>query len=219
MRWSYLGRVPYQQSLAKQLELRAAILAGEAPDTLLLLEHPPVITLGRSARPENVLVSEAERARRGVDLVEVERGGDVTFHGPGQLVGYPIRRVGRGVKEHVAGMADAIIELLAGAHGIEARWKADQPGVWTRRGKIAAVGVDAREGVAIHGLALNLAPDLSWYQLIVPCGLAGAAVTSIEAINGTAPSLLRTAEELAELLSQRWYGTGGERVSPEDLRR
>jgi lipoyl(octanoyl) transferase len=218
MRWSYLGRVPYHEALTTQLELRSAILAGEAPDTLLLLEHPPVITLGRSARPENVLISATERARRGVELVEVERGGDVTFHGPGQLVGYPIRRVGRGVKEHVEGMADAIVELL-GARGIAARWEADQPGVWTDRGKIAAVGVDARGGVAIHGLALNLDPDLSWYQLIVPCGLAGAAVTSIAAITGTAPSPRHVAEELAELLSQRWYGTGGEQVSLEDLRR
>jgi lipoate-protein ligase B len=216
MRWSYLGRVAYREALELQHRLRAAIRRGRAPDTLLLLEHPPVITLGRSARPENVLLDERELARRGVELVRVERGGDVTYHGPGQLVGYPVRLVGRAVRDHVQGMADAVAAVLA-RRGIEARWRADRPGVWTDRGKIAAVGVDARGGIAIHGFALNVSPDLGHFSMIVPCGVPGAAVTSIEETCGASPSLAGLARELADLLARRWYGDEALQLPPEAL--
>src|SRR5262249_38259343 len=128
MRWAWLGRVRYRPVWELQEALRAAILDGRAEDTLLLLEHEPVITLGRSADRRNVLARPEELARRGVDLVESSRGGDVTYHGPGQLVGYPVFRV-RGVVVHVEGMARALIDVIAPL-GVAARWRRDCPGVW-----------------------------------------------------------------------------------------
>ncbi len=203
LRWAFLGEVDYEEALALQLRLRDEILAGRRGDTLVLLTHPPVITLGRSARSTNVLVSHEQRRRRGVKLVRVERGGDVTYNGPGQLVGYPLRTVGRAVAAHVEAMVGAVTALLA-RRGIEGRWEDGRPGVWTDQGKIAAIGVDARGGVAMHGFALNLSTDLSAFQMIVPCGYA-APVTSVQALAGRdqTPELPQAARELAEGLAAR----------------
>ena len=202
--WAFLGEVDYEEALALQLRLREEILAGQRGDTLLLLTHPPVITLGRSARSTNVLISHEQRRRRRVKLVRVERGGDVTFHGPGQLVGYPLRWVGRAVVAHVEAMVGAVVELLQRL-GIEGRWDARRPGVWTERGKIAAVGVDARGGVAMHGFALNLTTNLSSFEMIVPCGHA-APVTSVEDFLGcdAVPALQDVARELVPGLASRF---------------
>src|SRR5262249_8972470 len=151
--------------------LREDVLRGAAPETLLLCEHDPVVTLGRSADPANVLVARAELARRGVALHEASRGGDVTYHGPGQLVGYPIVRLRGGVIGHVTGMARAIASVLAEL-GIDARWRRETPGLWiTDHGsgngsdgavgmKICAFGVHVRRRVAIHGFALNVGASL-----------------------------------------------------------
>ena len=218
MRWCYLGRVEYREALALQEELRAAVAEGRVGNTLLLLEHPPVITLGRSANEAaNVLVTEEERRIRGVDLVRVGRGEDVTYHSPGQLVGYPIRRIGRAVRPHVEGMAWALADVL-GRLNIESWWNDDTPGVWTRKGKIAAVGVDARGGVTMHGFALNVRTRLSDFRMIIPCGLE-AAVTSIEDLRGEggAPDLPTVARWMAEALARR-YGVDPVEVSPEELR-
>jgi lipoyl(octanoyl) transferase len=216
MRWSYLGLVDYPHALALQERLRAAITAGVAADTLLLLQHPPVITLGRSAQVEHVLVSEEERRRRGVDLVQVSRGGDVTYHGPGQLVGYPVRVVGRLVRNHVRAMTDSIVAVLTRL-GIEAWWHEDRPGVWCAAGKIAAVGVDAKGGVAIHGFALNVSPRLDDFGMIVPCGLH-APVTSIAAQLGAdaTPSVEAVARQLAGELCA-CYGGCADEVPPASL--
>jgi lipoate-protein ligase B len=203
MRWAYLGQVGFYRALVLQEQLRRSILEGADADALLLLEHPPVITLGRSARREHVLVSEEERSRRAVELHQIGRGGDVTYHGPGQLVGYPVRQVGRAVREHVRVMTDAIVGLLARL-GIPSWWEEDTPGVWCEAGKIAAVGVDARDGVAIHGFALNLQPRLEDYQMIVPCGLS-RPVTSVASLIGTrTPTLVEAARTLALDLCARW---------------
>jgi len=212
MRWCYLGRLEYQRALSLQERLRSGVLEGRTPATLLLLEHPPVITLGRSADARsNVLVSDERRRALGVELCRVGRGGDVTYHGPGQLVGYPIRRVGRAVRPHVEGMAGAIGDVL-GELGIESWWTDDRPGVWTRGGKIAAVGVDARGGVAIHGFAINVETDLSAFQMIVPCGLQ-APVTSVSALlgEGAAPGLGDMARRMALALCAR-YGVAAQEV-------
>ena len=216
MRWAFLGRVGYSEALDLQATLRARVREGE-PDTLLLLEHPRVITLGRSARgTSNVLVSEEERQRRGVDLVHVSRGGDVTYHGPGQLVGYPIRRIGRKVRRHVQGMAGAVVRLLSEL-GIASWWQDGHPGVWTEQGKIAAVGVDARGGVTSHGFALNVHPVLSDFEMIVPCGLH-APCTSIAAILGpeATPDLACAAAFIARALADE-YGTRAEQIRPTQL--
>ncbi len=207
--WSYLGEVPYQEALALQLALRGAILAGGPGDTLLLLEHPPVITLGRSARRDNVLASRDQLDRLGLELVKIGRGGDVTLHAPGQLVGYPLRRVGRAVKSHVEGMTRAIQALLD-EYDIASWWRDDHPGVWTSAGKVAAVGVDARGGVAMHGFALNVEPDLGLYSMIIPCGLQ-APVTSMAKILETCPAPDELAPRLASLLAHE-YGLEPEEV-------
>jgi lipoyl(octanoyl) transferase len=206
MRWSYLGRVPYARALRLQEHLREAILADPAAETLLLLEHPPVITMGRSADQTHVLVREEERLRRGVELVHTGRGGDVTYHGPGQLVGYPLRAIGRNVRGHVDAIAQALIELLAG-FGIRAWWLPEHPGIWCEAGKIGAIGVDARGGVTMHGFALNVRTRLADFQMIVPCGLR-APVTSIEGILGgaTAPDVEELARRLGPDLCRRYGG-------------
>jgi len=214
MRWSYLGEIAYQRGLELMEQLREGILRGLCTEALLLLQHPPVITLGRSAAPANVLASDEERERRGVQLAHVGRGGDVTYHGPGQLVGYPVRRIGRGVREHVGAMTDCIVELL-GTLDLQAWWQPDRPGVWCAGGKIAAVGVDATGGIATHGFALNVDPDLSHFQMIVPCGLQ-APVTSIARELGAAPGVEELARRLAPRLC-RSFNADAVEVPPEEI--
>jgi lipoyl(octanoyl) transferase len=204
--WRWLGRVPFAETAALQEQLREDVLAGHAPETLLLCEHDPVITLGRSADAANVLTSAEELARRGVAVHAASRGGDVTYHGPGQLVGYPIVRLRGGVVAHVEAMARGLTALLA-TFGIDARWRRDAPGLWIDRGeasppaKICAFGVHVRRRVTIHGFALNVTTALDAFELIVPCGLAGTAVTSIAALTGEAPSVASLAPRAAITLA------------------
>jgi lipoyl(octanoyl) transferase len=216
--WRWLGRVPFADAAREQERLRAELLRGAIPETLLLCEHDPVVTLGRSADPAHVLATRAELARRGVTLVAASRGGDVTYHGPGQLVGYPIVRLRGGVIGHVTAMARAVVSLLAEL-GIDARWRRDAPGVWIgdnsrergadseRGAKICAFGVHVHRRVAIHGFALNVAPRVQGegFDLIVPCGLRGARTTSIGAELGAgriAPPLHVLASRIAGALGR-----------------
>jgi lipoyl(octanoyl) transferase len=186
--WRWLGRVPFAATARAQEALRAQVLRGDSPETLLLCEHQPVVTLGRSANPANVLASRAELAGRGVEVHAASRGGDVTYHGPGQLVGYPIVRLRAGVVGHVTAMARAIANVL-GELGIHASWRRETPGLWVggggsggdRGAKICAFGVHVHRRVAIHGFALNVTNALDGFDLIVPCGLTAARTTSIAA--------------------------------------
>jgi lipoyl(octanoyl) transferase len=182
-----LGRVAFDRAAALQERLRADILAGHGPETLLLCEHDPVITLGRSARPEHVLLPPAELAARGIELRPVSRGGDVTYHGPGQLVGYPVFRLRGGLVAHMEKMAAAIVDVLGGL-GVVGHWRRDRPGVWVGAAKICAFGVHVSHRVAIHGFALNVTTPPEAFSPIVPCGLSGVAVTSIATLVGRAPS-------------------------------
>jgi len=193
---SYLGRIPYTAAHVFQKALRDAVIAGQSPGGLLLLEHPPVITLGRHGRDSNVVLTRERLAAAGVEVHHVERGGDVTYHGPGQLVGYPVMPVTGGVARFVEALAQAAAALLAG-WGIATRWDAERPGLWTPRGKIAAVGLSIQHGVAMHGIAVNIDPDLSHFQYIVPCGLAGSAVTSVREELGWSLPVEAAAEALA----------------------
>jgi lipoate-protein ligase B len=169
---------------------------------LLLVEHDPVITLGRRGRPEHLLLPAAELAARGIQVCRATRGGEVTYHGPGQLVCYPIVRLRRGVVAHVEGMARGVIALLARL-GIEAEWRRTLPGVWVGAFKICAFGVQVRHGVSVHGLALNVDVDLQAYSAIVPCGMPGARVTSVaQLVGGGAPSVADLAPSLARLLAE-----------------
>jgi lipoyl(octanoyl) transferase len=186
--WRWLGRAPFGETARAQERLRMAVADGSARETLLCCEHAPVVTLGRSARPAHLLASRAELARRGVAVETASRGGDVTYHGPGQLVGYPIVRLRHGVVGHVTAMARAIAAVLAG-FGVAADWRRETPGLWIGARKICAFGVHVRHGVAIHGFALNVGVDLSGFDLIVPCGLPWARPTSMALEMGEGPSV------------------------------
>jgi lipoate-protein ligase B len=208
--WRWLGRVPFGPTAELQERLRADILSGQAPETLLLCEHDPVVTLGRRTRPEHLLVGEQGLASRGIAVAVASRGGEATYHGPGQLVAYPVVRLARGVLAHVEAMAAAVIDLLAGVGVQDARWNRSSPGVWIGPAKICAFGIHVRHRIAVHGLALNVSPDLSAFATIVPCGIPGAAVTSIEQQLGSghaaaapAPLVSELAPELARSLARR----------------
>ena len=154
---------------------------GDAPDTLLLMEHPHVFTRGRLGRDEHLLTPDAELAAQGVTVHETDRGGQITYHGPGQLVAYPVinlREWSGGPLEYIRTLERVIVETVAD-FGIEAHTEQGLTGVWTRGGKIAAIGVKISRGVAFHGLSINVNTDLSWYRHIIPCGIADRPVTSM----------------------------------------
>ena len=202
--WSWLGRVGWAATARLQEQLRSDLLQGAGRETLLLCEHDPVITLGRRAQPGHLLLGSDELRRRGVEIARASRGGEVTYHGPGQLVAYPVIRVRRGVVAHVEAMARAVIALAAEL-GIQAEWRRETPGVWVNGAKLCAFGIHVRHRVAIHGLALNVRTDLRAFEAIVPCGLPGVAVTSIERLQRPelrvdAPAAL--APRLAQHLAQ-----------------
>lgn len=201
-----MGRMPFAAAAVLQEEHRAAVRDGRQPEALLLLEHDAVITLGKSAQPGNVLHSEDWLALRGITLCRASRGGDVTFHGPGQLVGYPIVRLRSGVRAHVEGMASALAEVLAEL-GVSAHYRTDAPGLWVDGpggpSKICAFGVNVRNRITTHGFALNLDPDLAAFDLIVPCGLSGCRVTSVRSLTGSSPPPLQLAARVAAALGTR----------------
>jgi lipoyl(octanoyl) transferase len=177
-----LGLRPYAEVLELQRALAQRRLSGELKDDLLLLvEHEPVVTLGRGTQPRSLPLSAAELARRGVQQFEVERGGDVTFHGPGQLVGYPIldlRQHREDLHWYLRTLEDA---LIAGLNelGIEAGRNPGLTGVWTRGRKIGSIGIHVKQWVTFHGFALNVNTDLSYFELIVPCGIRDVVMTSV----------------------------------------
>jgi lipoyl(octanoyl) transferase len=195
---SWLGRVDYRESLALQKRLAADRAAGLIGDRLLLLEHPPVLTLGRTADPTHIRVDTATLAGRGIEVIQVERGGEVTYHGPGQLVAYPIIALApRGllVRPLVRALETALVETCA-AHGVAAFRRDGHPGCWCAPEspaprKIGALGLRIERGVSYHGIALNVTVDLADFDLIDPCGMPGLISTSISrelGRPGTVPS-------------------------------
>jgi len=216
-RW--LGRIDYEEAWALQRDLAVRRARGEIADTLLLLEHPPVYTTGRRTCGDRLLVPPETL---GAPLLSVDRGGDITFHGPGQLVAYPIIGLGaqpRGVQRYVRGLEETVIRTLA-AYGVAAGREEGLTGVWAGGEKIAAIGVRvSRPGganggwVTGHGLALNVSVDLAWFDRIVPCGIAGRGVTSMERLLGRTEPLAEVAERLAEEFG-RVFGLNV--VCPED---
>jgi lipoyl(octanoyl) transferase len=193
-----LGLVRYGEALAYQREVARARIAGSIPeDLLLLVEHPPVVTLGRSSKERNLLASPALLAERGVELFEVERGGDVTFHGPGQLVGYPIidlKRHRRDLHWYLRRVEEALIHALE-EFGIVAERNPGFTGVWTLGRKIASIGVHARDWVTWHGFALNVGTDLNYFDLIVPCGIEAVTMTSMARELGGVEPPMREVED------------------------
>jgi lipoyl(octanoyl) transferase len=190
LRWHWLGQRRYSQTLAMQHEVRAEVTAGRSAGAVLLCEHPPTITLGKSAKPKNVLATEHELSADGVELLQIDRGGDVTYHGPGQLMIYPVLRVSSLIG-YLAMVAESIVEFLA-THGVaDARWQRDPAGVWIEQSKIAACGIHLARSVTTHGFALNLSTPTSAWLRILPCGLA-TPVISLQEILAQKPSAART---------------------------
>ncbi|MEZ4323725.1 MAG: lipoyl(octanoyl) transferase LipB [Polyangiales bacterium] len=180
------GVIPYAEAHELQRELVEARKAGQIHDTLLLLEHPPVLTLGRGAKAENILFSREVLAAQGVSVEEVGRGGDVTYHGPGQLVGYPIIDLHPDhldVRKYVASLEETMIRTAAD-YGVHAERIEGLNGAWVGQRKIGAVGVRISRWVTMHGFALNNTTELSHFQLIVPCGISDKGVTSLERETG-----------------------------------
>lgn len=198
VRW--LGRMGYGDALALQERLVPLRRSGGVADQLLLLEHAHVITLGTSSSADHVLVSDAERARLGIEVHETRRGGDVTYHGPGQLVGYPILDLKpdrRDLHRYLRDLEDVLIRVL-GRWGIRGHREKGLTGVWTEQGKVAAIGVRVSSGwITSHGFALNVAPDLDYFGTIVPCGIEGRAVATMEGLLGAAPPLRDVGEAVA----------------------
>ncbi|MBO0725725.1 MAG: lipoyl(octanoyl) transferase LipB [Blastocatellia bacterium] len=184
---SFLGLTPYAKAHALQGDLVERRKRDEIPDQLLLLEHPHVITLGRAANRANVLADDVTRARLGVELFETGRGGDVTYHGPGQLVGYPIIKLLPGhqdIRRYVRNIQEVLVRASRD-FGVESEPRGgDHVGVWVGDDKLAAIGVRISRWVTMHGFAFNVATDLNYFQLIIPCGIRGHGVTSLQKLLG-----------------------------------
>lgn len=178
------GLLPYGEALRLQESLCQRRNQDEIGDTLLILQHPPVITLGQSGGREDLLISEDGLVQSGVELFETNRGGRATFHGPGQLVAYPILKLpDLDLHAYLWKLEEVALRMLTG-WGIEAQREARYPGVWIDQKKIAAIGVAVRDRVTLHGLAINVNTDLAFFKLITPCGIPDRQVTSMQAILG-----------------------------------
>jgi lipoate-protein ligase B len=188
-----LGLREYLPSWEWQQKAAADLRDRRAGEVVVLVQHPPVYTLGRRTRPEHLLLSTDALQSLGASVVEVDRGGDVTFHGPGQLVVYPILDLAArqiGPLDYVRALESVLITAL-GSFGVEAERRPGVPGAWVAgsNAKIAAVGVRIQGGVSTHGVAINVSTDLSWFSYVVPCGLRAAAVTSMQRVLGVAPPM------------------------------
>ena len=197
--WSWLGRVPYAATAALQVELREALRRGEGPERLLLLEHEPVFSLGRNATAADVLWGPVELAARGLEVQPTDRGGQVTFHGPGQLVGYPILDLNpdrRDIRRYVRDLQTVLVRTLAD-FGVDAEGgEGERTGVWVGARKVASIGIHLSRWRTTHGFALNVAPDLALFGGIVACGLPDVDMTSIARETGVAPALAVVGERV-----------------------
>lgn len=205
MRGAFLGTVGYREGVALQGELWRQIRHAGAADALVLLEHPHVYTLGRSASRADILASASALAERGVDVEECDRGGQVTYHGPGQLVGYPVIDLDpdrRDVRRYVRDLQSVLIATLERL-GVAAEGRMEQPeiGVWTGGRKIGSIGVHLSRWITTHGFALNLATDLSYFDGIVPCGMRRVEMTSVEAETGRRHEPAEVADLCAEIFA------------------
>ena len=210
-----LGLTPYKEALSLQRRLAELRARGCIGDLLLLLQHPPVITLGRGGRKEHLLAPESSLSAMGIEFFQVERGGDITYHGPGQLIGYPILDLtehGRDVRRYLRRLEGVLIETLA-TWGIEASRVIGRTGVWAGGGKIASIGIHVSRWVTRHGFALNVDTDLTPFELIVPCGIQGATPTSM------AKTLCRPVvmDEVIPTLAERFEATFGACLVPTSL--
>ncbi|TJX14545.1 lipoyl(octanoyl) transferase LipB [Tissierella creatinini] len=182
-----LGKCEYNEALQIQFDMLEKRQKKEIDDTLIIVEHPAVITMGRNKGDNNLMVSEEHLDSLGIQLVKATRGGDVTYHGQGQIVGYPIvdlRSLGMGIKEFVDHLEEVFIKLLKDKYNIAAGRIDEHKGVWVEDDKITAIGLSVKHGVTMHGFAFNVNTNLSHFDLIVPCGIQGKGVVSIEKLIG-----------------------------------
>ena len=182
-----LGRCNYEKALDIQHSILEKRQKGELGDTLILVEHPPVITIGRGGEASNVVASKEYLESMGIDVFETNRGGDVTYHGDGQIVGYPIvnlKELQMGVRDFVHKLEDIFIQLLKDKYNIDAGRYPEYTGVWIGNKKITAIGLAVKRGVTMHGFAFNVNTNLQHFQLIVPCGITDKEVTSLEKLTG-----------------------------------
>ncbi|HEX4954289.1 MAG TPA: lipoyl(octanoyl) transferase LipB [Thermoanaerobaculia bacterium] len=208
LRAGFLGRVPYREAFDLQLTLRDALKRGDGPEHLLLLEHPHVYTLGRNATETDLLAAPEWLKAKGVVIEQTDRGGQITYHGPGQLVGYPIMNLSpdrRDIRRYVRDLAEVIVATLAD-YGLEARAGEEQAliGVWVGESKVASIGVHLSRWLTTHGFALNVATDLSFFAGIVPCGLQGVRMASIASLTGQSPAVPEVADRLARHFARRF---------------
>lgn len=207
-----LGRMEYEKALEIQIDQWQKVSAGEGRDTLFLVEHPPVLTLGVRGKRENILASEDELAGQGVSIQQVSRGGDVTYHGPGQIVGYPImnlNRWGRDIHDFVDRIEKTFITLLKQDYGIEAvRGDKTYTGVWVGMEKITAIGIQVKRWTTMHGFAFNVNTNLSHFNWIVPCGLTDRGVTSVEKLTGKGQDMSKLFQRTAEVFCECFNATG-----------
>jgi lipoyl(octanoyl) transferase len=204
-----LGLVPYDAAWQLQNRIADARRAGTAPDTLILLEHPHTYTIGRSGTRDHVFLTDAEMAARGITCLDVDRGGDVTYHGPGQLVGYPIFDLGLNpdVGLYLRNLEGCLIDVLTD-FGISSGRLSGYTGVWLGDRKIAAIGIKVSQGVTTHGFALNVSTDLSLFTHILACGIPDKGVTSMAVELGSAPSMKDVEEAVIARFSERFVLPG-----------
>lgn len=216
----HLGRLPYRRAWDLQRALVARRKVGEIPDTLLLLEHPPVITLGRNGHRQHLLSSPETLQEQGIEFVETDRGGDITYHGPGQLMGYPILDLSvirKDVVWYVRTLEEVLIRAAAD-FGIRAGRREKLTGVWVDGCKLAAIGVRISRWFTSHGFALNVETDLGSFQHIVPCGITACPVTSLRELLGNLADLGQVRERVTQHMGEL-FGLRMQRAAPEQLPR
>jgi lipoate-protein ligase B len=202
--WLDLGLTKYGPAFAIQEQILQARLDGQLAPTVILQENFPIFTIGRSGSRDNILSSPQDLEQRGIEVLEVNRGGDVTYHGPGQLIVSPLlylADVGLNANQYLHRLEDVLIELLA-CYDIQAGKKEGHPGVWRQEAKIAAVGIAVKHGYTFHGFSLNLKPDLAAFNLINPCGVRQMPVTSIRQVLGQSPPMEQIKTQLREILQK-----------------
>ncbi len=203
-----LGRIPYREALEFQRRAVAERASNARGDAIYFVEHEPVLTVGRAGHAENLLIPESLLRARGVEVVPIERGGDVTYHGPGQIVGYPIVALdglpgGRDMHRYLRDLEDVLILMLTG-YGISAGRRPPYTGVWVGDRKVAAIGVAVKRWITLHGFALNLDPDLTHFDWIHPCGIRDLGVTSMRELLGESPPRAEVIYRLCEAFAKIW---------------
>jgi lipoyl(octanoyl) transferase len=218
--WSFLGRVPYAGGVRLQESVRAQVRQGSGPERLLLLEHPPVFTLGRNAGAGEILADDGWLAARGIEVHESDRGGQATYHGPGQLVGYPILNLSpdrRDVRRYVADLCAVLVDTLAGLGVTAGPRPSPHVGVWVGEQKIASLGVHLSRWITTHGFALNVTSDVGAFDGIVPCGLPGIALTSVARLTGVSWPLDEVSRRLVPLFAERFDRELVESAPPAEM--